>query len=112
MDRRMVFNHYRFFISFNIPSHLSVMVVTIILDVVVYGVVGHLMGCLIKDTTKFRFLIVLDDEAVMYAEYWDVLLSEVINHQVSDLTVYVHQSKGLPSIEDTIELRVFVDERI
>jgi hypothetical protein len=34
---------------------------------------------------------VLDDEAVMYAEYWDFLLSEVINYQVGDLTVYVHQ---------------------
>ena len=47
MDRRMVFNHYRFFISFNVTRYLSVMAVTIILDVVVYGVVGHLMGCLI-----------------------------------------------------------------
>ena len=47
MDRRMVFNHHRFFISFNVALYLSVMVVTIILDVVVYGVVGHLMGCLI-----------------------------------------------------------------
>ena len=47
MDRRMVFNHYRFFISRYVTSHLSVMAVTFILDVVVDGVVGHLMGCLI-----------------------------------------------------------------
>ena len=55
---------------------------------------------------KFRFLVVLDDEAVMYAEYWDILLGEVVNHQVCDLAIYVHQPKGLPSVEDTIELRI------
>ena len=48
----------------------------------------------------------------MYAENWDVLLREVINHQVCDLTVYVHQPKGLPSIEISIELWVLVDEAL
>ena len=36
MDRLMVFNHYRFFISFNIPSHLTCMGIPLILDVVIY----------------------------------------------------------------------------
>ena len=44
MDRRMVFNHYRFFISCYVTSYLSVMAVTFILDVVIDGVVCNLMG--------------------------------------------------------------------
>ena len=44
MDRRMVFNHYRFFISRYVTSHLSVMAVTFILNVVIDGVVGDLMS--------------------------------------------------------------------
>ena len=47
MDRRMVFNHYRFFISRYVASYLSVMAFTFILDVVVDGVIGYLMRCLI-----------------------------------------------------------------
>jgi hypothetical protein len=47
MDRRMVFNHYRFFISFNIPSHLTFMGIPLILDVVIDGVIGDLMCSLI-----------------------------------------------------------------
>ena len=54
----------------------------------------------------------LDNEAVMYAENCDVLLSEAINHQISDLTVYVHQPSGLPSIEYAIKLWVLVDEAL
>ncbi len=46
-DRRMVFNHYRFFISFNIPSHLTFMDIPLVLDVVIDGVIGNLMSSLI-----------------------------------------------------------------
>jgi hypothetical protein len=46
----------------------------------------------------------------MYAEDWDVLLGKMINHDVCDLTVDVHQSEGLPSAEDVLELRVLSDE--
>ena len=35
----------------------------------------------------------------MYAENLDVFLGEVVNHQVSDLAVYVHQPKGLEGIK-------------
>ena len=74
----MVFNHYRFFIPFNVTRHLSVMAVTIILDVVIDCVIGNLMCCLIKNTTKFRFFVILNDEDVMNTENWDVLLGKVI----------------------------------
>ena len=43
----MVFNHYRFFISFNIPSHLTFMCIPLIIDVVIDGVIGDLMSSLI-----------------------------------------------------------------
>ena len=43
----MVFNDYRFFISFNIPSHLTMMGIPLILDVVIDGVIGDLMCSLI-----------------------------------------------------------------
>ena len=44
MDRRMVFNHYRFFISRYVTSYLSVMAVTFILDVVIDGVVCNFVS--------------------------------------------------------------------
>ena len=39
----MVFNNYRFFISFIIPSHLTCMGISLILNVVVDGIIGDLM---------------------------------------------------------------------
>ena len=43
----MVFNHYRFHIAFNIPSHLTMIGIPLILDIVVYPCFGNLMGGLI-----------------------------------------------------------------
>ena len=44
------------------------------LDVVVYGVVGHLTGCLIENTTKFRFLI-----ARGKSHYYNLLACEALS---------------------------------
>ena len=52
--------------------------ISYVLNVVIYYWIGNLMCCLIKNTTKFRFFVILNDEAVMNTENWDVLLGKVI----------------------------------
>ena len=87
----MVFNHYRFFISFNIPSYFTFMGIPYVLDVVVDCVICNLMCCLVKNTTKFRFFVILNYEAVMDTENWDVLIRKVVQYHVGNLTVDIHQ---------------------
>ena len=65
--------------------------ISYVLNVVIYYWIGNLMCCLIKDTTKFRFFVILDYEAVMDTENWDVLIRKVVQYHVGNLTVDIHQ---------------------